>query len=79
MTLPKNRKEHIEGFLAQIRLSRLSPEVAKTVVSIAKQFEKSGDVSHAQYNVLRRCSLATCHRRMSLNNSWEGYYQGYRG
>jgi hypothetical protein len=79
MVLPKNRKEHIEGFLNQIRLSKLSPDVAETVVSIGKQFEANGDVSQAQYNVLRRCSLATCERRMKLNYSWEGYYKGYRG
>jgi hypothetical protein len=79
MTLPKNRREHIEGFINQIKLSKLSPEVSETVKSIAKQFEIHGDVSQAQYNILRRCSLATCERRMKFNNSWESYYRGFRG
>lgn len=79
MALPKNRKEYIEGFLTQINLAKLSPDVADTVVSIAEHFEATGDVSEKQYQVLRRCSLATCERRMNLNYRWQGYYQGYRG
>jgi hypothetical protein len=79
MALPRNRKEYIEGFIAQINLSKLSPDVAETVVSIADQFQATGDVTERQYQVLRRCSLATCERRMKLNYSWQGHYQGFRG
>ncbi len=45
MALPKTRADHIKGFIAQINLSKLSPDVADTVVSIADQFEATGDVT----------------------------------
>lgn len=79
MALPKTREDHIRGFLAQINLSKLSPGVAETVISIGDQFVANGDITNAQYEVLRRCSLATCERRMKPNYRWQGFYQGCRG
>ena len=79
MVLPKTRREHIEGFLVQIDRSKLKREVADTVDSIATQFQTRGDISEAQYEVLRRCSLATCKRSMALNNRWETMFQACRG
>lgn len=79
MPLPKNRKEHIEGFLAQIRPEKLKPGAAATAASIARYFQTWGDVSDGQYETLRKFSLASTSNRRALSNRWERYYQAYRG
>lgn len=77
--LPKTRSEYIEGFLSQIAYGQLRDGVAEVVRSIERQFRERGYISNRQYEVLRRCSVATNGSRMRNGGDWCRYYQTCRG
>lgn len=77
--LPSTRAERIAGFIRQMDLKKLSPEVAKVVVSISDRYAATGVISDRQYEVLRKCSLVNCKRQMAMNYGWQRYYQAVRG
>jgi len=79
MTLPKSRNEYIEGFLSQIAYGQLSPAVAEVVRSIEEQFRRKGHISNRQYEVLRKCSVATNGSRLRNGGVWSRYYSACRG
>ncbi len=77
--LPRTRSEHIEGFLNQIAYGQLRDGVAEVVKSIEQQYRERGYISDRQYDVLRRCSIATCGNQYRNGGNWSRYYHTCRG